>query len=202
MPDKYVKPLHKTREQIWQDSKTIKHDFFRMIVRLIQWRQLRDAMIPYLGRCENKYVPEVMCELHCKDLWYWTCYERGTTVEEDDEFKEEGVTMELREVASWIVKTVNECLVSVGLWNNNKLTVEVDFFDTRYTDTQYTNKRRKPGSDFPTSPTRGYAFFALSKPPFYDPTTMVKNRSTTPPNNPFQAYKCMDNKGFYMKTTP
>jgi hypothetical protein len=31
---------------------------------------------------------------------------------------------------------------------------------------------------------------------------MVKNRSTTPPNNPFQAYKCLDNKGFYMKTTP
>jgi hypothetical protein len=31
---------------------------------------------------------------------------------------------------------------------------------------------------------------------------MVKNRSTTPPSNPFQAYKCLDNKGFYMKTTP
>jgi hypothetical protein len=126
IPDKYVKLLRETREQIWQDSKTIEHDFFRMIVRLIQWRQLRDAMIPYLGRCENKYVPEVMCELHCKDLRYWTCYERGTTVEEDDEFDEEGVDMELREVASWIVKTVTERLVSVGLWNKNKLTVEVD----------------------------------------------------------------------------
>ena len=92
---------------------------------------------------------------------------------------------------------------SFGFWVTNEIIIRkyLHFFQTWYTATQYTNRRRLFCSDFPTSPTYGYAFLTLWKPPFMTNTTMAKTRATTATNKPSQAHKQQDTKTTPTKTT-